>query len=787
MNRQADKFNMPPWLLDSMTSLAKILPGDRVLDLFWRNDALLDAVARQQLSVGDLVGVVLQTVQVESRHRLVESEPLVDAISLERESFDAVLLNPPWEQVRDQSLIKALSNRSEVEHRAYLNTVAIWLEWATWYLKRNARLIAVVPGSFLTNYSDKAARQFLLDRLHLDGVFEFTQGTALFPELHPAFRTAVICCRRDTPNAARHETFMAEIGDVEDWPQVHELYGAARGAADAGKPLHIAFTKLGRSSLLTGKSDETLSPARNYFSQRVLSKLAQFPAVRLGDIASVQRGIVLSGSTVKSEGVTEHRLLRGLHIQPNGQIKGRSYLQPTASSKGLLETARVRTHDILIRAIQPMQRGLGASLDPSGQGLVVALVPSEYDGVFFDHTLLRVRLNDDVPPHISPHYLAQLLRNDFMLPGFADLVLDQLASSSLGPLSLMSRQSILDLKVPILPDKVLSALGVRPSGPVAAPTLADSDVQRQLVDQILLSISIEGQRTRDAVKADGESTRAQIRELGDGLIAQLRSQVAELQGTWEDRLDRVVVPSSRDALYEQRAQEIHEFIEREMRDKGQAITEFQNRLERYTFGPYWPLLSADTRLFLATGEFWSDYSINMDLAPPDYSGVAVEFCKAVEVELWKRLGQHLGSQLASRGVKKYPFWSTSSDKYTALNKISQLTDPTANLGAFLGFLWGITKRLDEPPSTKYRERADEIHAAMTGLLPDPSRLLDENGIPSRLSKLLRYRNGSAHKDRLQRTELEELRAIVIPAGTGRSILVEIVEAILLPGEQHVAG
>ncbi|MBN1812315.1 MAG: hypothetical protein JXA14_10800 [Anaerolineae bacterium] len=780
------EYRIPPWLLEFITRLAGPHPGGKILDLCWRKDDLLDAVDRQQPSVGELVGVVSCAGKVESRHRCVVSEPLVDAIGLERESFDAVLLNAPWERIRDRGLKRALSQRSEVEPRGHLDTVGVWLEWATWYLKPDARLIALVPGGFLTNYADKAARQFLLDRLCLDGVFEFAPGTALFPEVHPTFRTAVVCFRRGTPNDARPETFMAEIGDAQDWPQVHDLYDAARLAIEAEKPLHIAFAKVGRSSLFTGQPADTLSPARNYFAQQVLSKLAQFPAVGLGDIASVQVGMVLSGPSMKSEEVTEHKLLKGVDVQPNGQIRGCSYLQSTASSQGLPNAARVLTNDILIRAIQPLQRRLGTSPDPSVQGLAVAVVPPDYDGVLFDRTLLRVRLNEDAPPHISPSYLAQLLRNDFILPGFADLVLDQLASASLGSVT-VTRQSILDLMVPVLPNEVLGVLEVRPTGPVGEPTLADLDIQSQLLVKVLAkqfeeAIVTDGQKTRAAVKADGEMTRTQVRELGERIIAQLRDHIAELQRAWEDRLDRAE-PSIRDDLYEERAKAIHEFIEREMRDRSQAIAHFQERLALYTFGPYWALFSDDTRLFLASGEFWFDSSTGTDLTPPDYSGIAVEFCKAVEMELWRRLGQHFGSQLVSQGIEKYPFWSTSSGKYTKPNNVSRLTDPRATLGSFLGFLWGIAKRSDERAPSEYRRLAEEVHEAVTQLLPDPSLLLDESGIPSLLSKLIGCRNDSAHKDRLSRSEVEGLRGMVIPSGPGNSILVQIVQAIPLPGEE----
>jgi len=454
-HQESGEFYMPPFFLEFLATLATVQPGERVLDLCWRNDDLLDAIARHQPSGVELWGVNSLGEMVTSRHAICVSELLSEVPELPRESFDLVLVNPSC--VLGHQVPEAGGARSQIAH-GRPDSVALYLEWSTWYLKSGARLVATVPGGFLSSHSSKGIRAFLLDKLHMQAVFEFVPQAEVFGGLSTS--TAVLCFGKASRDDYKPESFMAEIAHLDDWRQVYSLYKVALQTIESRACFQISLCQVGQSSVFTCKATDTFSPARNYFARQVLGKLEQFRTERLGDLAIIRAGaMVEKRSSIPSQNVTTPKLLTARHIDKDGKITGCDFLRDKAIVDGIQDTWRLCTNDILIRAIQPATRRADQPFRSGlyDDGLVVSIVPPEYEGALYDHTLLCIRLKSESPVGVTCQYLAQLFRNEFVLPGFSDLVLEQVVSATSGEYSFIRVVPSLlqDIRIPILSDQVL--------------------------------------------------------------------------------------------------------------------------------------------------------------------------------------------------------------------------------------------------------------------------------------------------------------------------------------------
>jgi len=761
--KRTGEFSMPVSFLEFIASLAQPQPGNRLLDLSWRDDELLSAInRREQPNSLELWGVTSRREALESRYEVVESDLFLDVPQLARESFDIVVMNPPWGFRLPQSVL----SRSEIGRHARPDSVSLYLEWATWYLKPGATLIASVPGAFLHNYSFKCVRDFLLSKLRLRGVFEFKPALVFDVPIS----IAVMCLER--PRRAddyKPDCFMAEIDGLDDLRQVYDLYRLASNTTDNKLPFQLGFSRVGKSIVFTSEPAETFSPTHTYFARNILSKLNQFPTKALGEIADVQTGMaVQSRYLLSGKGRSSHRLLAAKNVRDDGTIAGPSFLRE-ATTLAKTDRFQLRTGDILIRTVQSGSKLTGYLSQPEtySEGVIAAIVPREYEGSLYDHTLLRIRLTDQAPANITPKYIVQLFRNEFDISGFNHVVLDQIVSASTvgRTLARIVPSLLQDIRIPFLP-----------SGLLEIPQIQEKGLEglEQWGQRILEEQDRKFRQISQLITTEEAQTRAQIAELKD----EIHRGLTKLQDSWRDRISQAAT-TQRDSLYEERARDMHSFIEREMRERGRVIDEFQKRFETYVFGDYWPLIDSDARLFLATGEFFYDFSKSMDLTPPDYSGIAVEFCKAVEIELWKRIGKHLGETLISRGIDKYPFWSIEKGKYQKnLCAIQGLAESKAMLGAFLGFTWGLVKHSTPAIEKKYRDAGARIQEVIAEISPQPN-LLNEHGIPKLLSELTQHRNGSAHKDKLERQKLEELHSIVVSIRPEDSLIVQLIQAFPL--------
>ena len=746
--------------------LAQPQPGDRVLDLSWRDDELLAVINHKQPDSLELWGVTPQRKALKSKYKIVETDLLLDTQQLERESFDIVAMNPPWGFRLHQSILA----RTAMGH-GRVDSASLFLEWATWYLKPGATLIASVPGAFLHNYSFKYVRDFLLDRLQLQGVFEFKPGMVF----DVGISTAVICLRKTKrDDGYKPDCFMAEIDSLDDLRQIHRLYHLASHMVDGKSSTELGYSRIGQSSVFTSELGDTFSPTYTYFARNIFSKLNLFPTIALGKIADVQTGLMVQSQNVMSgKGKSSHRLLAAKDVRQDGTIAGNSFLKEiTTDAK--IDRFQLRVGDILIRTIQPGSKLARNASQPETytEGVIAAIVPPEYEGSLYDHTLLRIRLKDQAPANITPKYVVQLFRNEFVISGFNQIVLDQIVSASTAGTALTRIVASLlqDIRIPFLPTGLLETPQVQEQG---------LEPLKQMEQRIIEAITQQGHQIRQLVTTDGALTRTQIVELGERVIGEIHHGLARLQDSWGEKISQAAT-FQRDRLYDERAQQIHMFIEHEMQDRGRVIDEFESRLETYVFGDYWPLIDSNARLFLATGEFFYDFSKGMNLTHPDYSGIAIEFCKAVEIELWKRLGQHLGAILINRGIDKYPFWIIDKGEYKKeLCPVRSLAESKAMLGAFLGFTWGLAKYSNPAIEKKYREAGSRIQEVIAEVSPQPN-LLNEHNIPKFLSELIKHRNGSAHKNKLERQELEELHRMVVSLRPEDSVIVQLLQAFPLP-------
>ena len=642
--KSTGEFCIPTPFLKFIASLAQPQPGNRVLDLSWRDDELLSAINREQPNSLELWGVTSRREALKSKYEVLELDLLLDVPQLARESFYIVVMNPPWGFRLPQSVL----SRTEIGRHARLDSVSLYLEWATWYLKPGATLIASVPGAFLHNYSFKYVRDFLLSKLRLRGVFEFKPALVFDVPIS----IAVMCLER--PRRAddyKPDCFMAEIDGLDDLRQVYGLYRLACNTTDNKLPFQLGFSRVGKSIAFTSEPGETFSPTHTYFAKNILSILNQFPTKALGEIADVQTGMaVQSRYLLSGKGRSSHRLLAAKNVRDDGTIAGPSFLRE-ATTLAKTDRFQLRTGDILIRTVQSGSKLTESLSRPEtyAEGVIAAIVPREYEGSLYDHTLLRIRLTDQAPANITPKYIVQLFRNEFVISGFNHVVLDQIVSASTisTGLTRVVPSLLKDIKIPFLPSGLLEMPQVQEKGLEGLKQMEQRILEEQ--DRKFREQDRKFRQISQLITTEEAQTRALIAELKD----EMHRGLTKLQDSWEEKISRAAT-TQRDSLYEERARDMHRFIEREMRERGRVIDEFQNRFETYVFGDYWPLIDSDARLFLATGEFFYDFSKSMHLTPPDYCGIAVEYCKAVEIELWKRLGQHFGEILISRGIDKYP-------------------------------------------------------------------------------------------------------------------------------------
>ena len=123
----------------------------------------------------------------------------------QRTGFDAVIGNPPWEMLRDDSgggpAARASSSALvdfargsgvyELQGAGHANLYQAFLERMLQLLRAGGRLGVVLPWAFATDHGAAALRRALLDRTTIDTFISFENRDGLFP-IHRALKFALV-------------------------------------------------------------------------------------------------------------------------------------------------------------------------------------------------------------------------------------------------------------------------------------------------------------------------------------------------------------------------------------------------------------------------------------------------------------------------------------------------------------------------------------------------------------------------------------------------------------------
>lgn len=164
----------------------------------------------------------------------------------ERAGFDAVIGNPPWEIVRDdsgrgrkangpggsmfnRSLVRFVRDSGQYPHcdRGHLNLYQPFLERSLSLTRRGGRVGLVLPWGLAADDGATALRKRLLEEGAIDSLVGLDNGAALFP-VHRGLRFAVLVAspgRAPIETRARFGVKSAE--DLEALPDVDEAGGAS--------------------------------------------------------------------------------------------------------------------------------------------------------------------------------------------------------------------------------------------------------------------------------------------------------------------------------------------------------------------------------------------------------------------------------------------------------------------------------------------------------------------------------------------------------------------------------
>jgi type I restriction enzyme M protein len=188
------EFITPQSIVELMVELAKPQPGERVYDpCFGSGGLLVESARRIKAAAKTRTADDWDWLKSQSIFGM-ELNPVAYAIAVTRialagipepglelgnsllrqheRSFDIVLANPPWGQIREDSLPQ---NYYDIQSRDIAN---LFVQHVMQVLKPGGRAVVAVPeGILFASGSNKKLREYLLRRFKIDGVISLPAGT----------------------------------------------------------------------------------------------------------------------------------------------------------------------------------------------------------------------------------------------------------------------------------------------------------------------------------------------------------------------------------------------------------------------------------------------------------------------------------------------------------------------------------------------------------------------------------------------------------------------------------
>ena len=347
--------------------------------------------------------------------------------------FDAVIGNPPWEMVRNEShsapafALRASAGKPRTSQhasqflryvrdsglfphcdRGHLNLYQPFVERALALTRPGGRVGLILPWGMAADDGAARLREALVDRFGLDTVVGLDNASALFP-IHRGLRFLVAVATPGRPAAVIRARFgVRTTADLDALPDRDE----DEQAADPSSPALVAFpVRLSAAALrAVGGSGRRIPDIRHPADLRLLETLARaFAPLGLPEGWGARFGRELNATEDReSFGTRGLPVVEGKHLSPFSTDAGAAAMriEPREAARLLpdqrFERARLAYRDV---------SGVGNRLS-----LIAAIVPA---GVVTTHTVFCLRTSI---PIIRQHFLCGLF-NSYVLNAVVRLLM----------------------------------------------------------------------------------------------------------------------------------------------------------------------------------------------------------------------------------------------------------------------------------------------------------------------------------------------------------------------------
>lgn len=343
-------YYVPQAIEDLFIELAQPKQHETTLRIGFRE------VESKSSSVVDFVTQTIMTENVISERQRI----------LDDKKFDVILCAPNF------GLMLGENNRPSEE---------LWLEWGIRHLKKDGRLVIVVPMGLLSNYSQAPIRQFLLEQAKLNAIVELPTGWASGVMIS----ASILYITNSDKNLK--STRMLQLPRIQDL-EISEICKLVRG--DISKSLEIPGGKyfdVQRSELDYSRLDvkyydpiyKTFSPSKEYASKI------------LKDLVNIRSGDRFDSDKIENGGIP--------FIQVKNIIDG--FGIDLRNTKKIRQDAAINSRSYC--------KGGDVLISIAGTIGKVAVVQDGIE-VCIDTSLRQMRIRDE--SEILPEYLALFLRSD---------------------------------------------------------------------------------------------------------------------------------------------------------------------------------------------------------------------------------------------------------------------------------------------------------------------------------------------------------------------------------------
>ncbi len=343
-------YYVPTEIGTFFTELAQPKPNENLLRIGFRES---------ESKSPSVIDFITQTIPTENI--IIERQR-----ELDDKKFDVILCAPNFGLVLDEN------NRPSEE---------MWLEWGIRHLKKEGRLIIVVPMGLLSNYSQAAIRQFILEQARLDAIIELPIGWAT----GVAISASILCITNSTKN--NNSIRMIQLSKVQDLP-LGEIAKLARG--ESLKPfatINGKYFEVQRSELEYSRLDiKYYDPA-----YKIAAPSSDYTSVKLKDLVSIRSGDRFEAEKIETMGIP---FIQVKNITENMEID-------TRNTRKIKPDAAIHNRSFC--------KGGDVLISTAGTVGKVAVVPDDVE-VCIATSLRQLRIRNKA--EILPEYLALFLRSN---------------------------------------------------------------------------------------------------------------------------------------------------------------------------------------------------------------------------------------------------------------------------------------------------------------------------------------------------------------------------------------